>query len=347
MGKHNKADSMVKNDKRSKEVDKFIANLNPPFSEITKILRDLVFEMEPKMEEKIKWKRPVYSLNGDVCYIGVFKKHIDFGFFNGVKLSDPKGILEGAGVCLRYVKIHDKKDIQEKQFKAFVKEAVKLNKMQKPKGRIIKNDWTREELEREYVSKMTAVTVPVNVSFSGKQKILEMKELEDILKNAEVIAKTDCYCRKRMGNCIEPMDGCLTLDEEATEDIKRGDAKPITVDEALSAMKRTYDAGLVHMAYTDEGKDKIGIICSCCSCCCHSLSAALRFGYSDHVFSSNFIATLDSDTCISCGLCVDRCQFQAREMVDGKLAYSEDKCFGCGLCLENCPEDAIEMIERT
>lgn len=210
----------------------------------------------------------------------------------------------------------------------------------------MKFDWTRKELEEKYVGKMKVVTVPVNVSFSGKQKILEMNELKDILKNADAIAQTHCYCRERMGNCIEPMDGCLTLDEEALEDIKRGEGKHITVEEALSAMKRTYDAGLVHMAYTDEGKDKIGIICSCCSCCCHSLSAALRFGYSDHVFSSKFIATFDSDACESCGLCVDRCQFMAREMVDDELVYSKEKCFGCGLCVECCPEDAIEMVER-
>lgn len=210
----------------------------------------------------------------------------------------------------------------------------------------MKKDWTKEELEKKYVGKMTAVTIPVNVSFSGSQKILDMKEIEEILRNAEVISQTDCYCRKRMGNCIEPMDGCLTLDEEALQDIKNGDAKRITVEEAISAMKRTYDAGLVHLAYTDEGKDKISIICSCCSCCCHSLSAAVRFGYSDHVFSSKFIATQDSEKCEDCGVCVDRCQFGARELMGDELVYSKDKCFGCGLCVELCPEDAIEMVER-
>ena len=208
------------------------------------------------------------------------------------------------------------------------------------------SDWTREELEKDYVDKMKAVTIPINVSFSGKQRILEMKELEEILKNAEVIAQSDCYCRKRMGNCIEPMDGCLTLNEEAIEDIKSGDAKRITVEEALSAMKRTYDAGLVHMVYIFKETNEIQWICSCCSCCCHSLSAALRFGYSDHVFSSKYIATQDSEACESCGLCVDRCQFMAREMVDDVLVFDKEKCFGCGLCVETCPEDAIEMVER-
>lgn len=118
---------MTKDNRRSKEVDRFIANLDPFFSEIVKTLRDLIYEVEPMMEEKIKWKQPVYSLNGDICYIGVFKKHIDFGFFKGVKLKDPKGILEGAGKSLRYVKILDNKGIQKKQFKALVKEAVKID----------------------------------------------------------------------------------------------------------------------------------------------------------------------------------------------------------------------------
>jgi ferredoxin len=207
-------------------------------------------------------------------------------------------------------------------------------------------DWSREELERDYIGKMTAVTLPVNVSFSGKQKILEMGELEEILRNAEVIAQEECYCRKRMDNCIEPMDGCLTLDGDALMAMEKDGARRITVEEALAAMKRTHDAGLVHMAYTDEGRNRPNIICSCCSCCCHSMSAALRFGYSDHVFSSNLIASQESGKCTGCGTCVDRCQFGARELSGGELVFHKDRCFGCGLCVSTCTEDAIVMEER-
>lgn len=210
----------------------------------------------------------------------------------------------------------------------------------------MKKDWTREELEKDYVGKMKAITIPVNVSISGKQKVLDMSELERLLRDAEVIAQEDCYCREKMGNCIEPMDGCLSLDEEAIEIMEIKNARRISVDEALESMKRTYDAGLVHMAYIFEGKDKVGVICSCCSCCCHSMSAALRFGYSDHVFSSEFIAVHDADKCIGCGTCVDRCQFGARELSGDELVFHEDRCFGCGLCLATCSEDAIAMEER-
>lgn len=118
---------MVSDKGRTKEVDKLIAKLDPSFTEIVVTLRDLVFETESRIEEKIKWKQPVYSLNGDVCYIAIFKKHIDFGFFKGVKLKDPEGILEGSGSHLRYVKIRNMKDIKKRKFKSFIKDAVKIN----------------------------------------------------------------------------------------------------------------------------------------------------------------------------------------------------------------------------
>jgi ferredoxin len=213
-------------------------------------------------------------------------------------------------------------------------------------GRFMAMDWSREELEKNYIGKMTAVTIPVNVSFSGKQKILDMGELEELLRNAEVIAQEECYCRKRMGNCTEPMDGCLSLDDDATMAIEKDGAKKIGVEEALAAMQRTHDAGLVHMAYTDEGKDRVNIICSCCSCCCHSLQAALKFGYSDHVFGSGFIASQDDGKCTGCGTCAERCQFGAREISGDELVFHEDRCFGCGLCLATCSEDAIVMEDR-
>ena len=120
--------SMVSDKGKNKEVDKIIAKLDPSFTEIVGTLRDLIFETEPEIEEKIKWKQPVYSLNSDVCYIAIFKKHIDFGFFKGAKLKDPDGVLEGSGSHLRYVKIWNIKDIKKKKFKALIKDAVKLSK---------------------------------------------------------------------------------------------------------------------------------------------------------------------------------------------------------------------------
>jgi hypothetical protein len=64
-------------------------------------------------------------------------------------------------------------------------------------------DWTRRELEEEIVGEMTATTIPVNVSFDGKQRFLDMgEEVEAILRRAEVIVQHECGCRERVGNCI-------------------------------------------------------------------------------------------------------------------------------------------------
>lgn len=208
-----------------------------------------------------------------------------------------------------------------------------------------RNDWTREHLEKHYVGKMKAITISANISIEGKQRILDLSEVEEILRSSKKIAQMECYCRKKMKNCIEPMNGCLELDEDAEVSIKTG-AKEITVEQALEALKETYDAGLVHMAYVDSGKDKPTIICSCCRCCCHSLSAALRFGYSDHVIYSAKIAQQRSEECINCGACVERCHFKARIMVDEEMHYDPEKCAGCGLCLKDCPSDAISLVFR-
>jgi Pyruvate/2-oxoacid:ferredoxin oxidoreductase delta subunit len=206
-------------------------------------------------------------------------------------------------------------------------------------------DWTRERLEKSFVGKMKAITISTDIKMQGKQRILDLSEMERILRNAKKIAQHECSCRKEFGNCIDPMNGCLTIDEEADDALKHGSVE-ITVEQALEALKKTHEAGLVHMAYVFSEDDKIHNICSCCKCCCHSLSAALRFGYSDHVIYSTKIALQNQELCENCGACVDRCQFAARSFVDEKLQYESEKCGGCGLCLSSCPNDAISMVQR-
>ena len=39
------------------------------------------------------------------AYVGVFKAHVNVGFFRGTDLPDPKGLLEGSGRHMRHVKL--------------------------------------------------------------------------------------------------------------------------------------------------------------------------------------------------------------------------------------------------
>jgi NAD-dependent dihydropyrimidine dehydrogenase PreA subunit len=206
---------------------------------------------------------------------------------------------------------------------------------------------TGEELEKE-LEGVKAVTIPVNFCIEGKHKVLDLSELETIFRNATVISQGECHCRKEMGDdkCREPMDGCFGIDDFAKDAIEKWGEKKTTVEEALEAMERTHDAGLVHMVYSFKGKEEPDIVCSCCSCCCGLLGVAAKIGFSDHVFESKFISTHDDEACQSCGTCGERCQFGARKILDDFLVYEKDKCFGCGVCVGTCPQDAIAMAER-
>ncbi len=69
------------------------------------------------------------------------------------------------------------------------------------------------------------------------------------------------------------------------------------------------------------------------------------FGYSEDFYSGQ-MATVDNEACNSCGLCMEKCRFNAIE-TDG-VAYNIKKldCEGCGYCAHVCPVDAISMEDQ-
>jgi MinD superfamily P-loop ATPase len=52
---------------------------------------------------------------------------------------------------------------------------------------------------------------------------------------------------------------------------------------------------------------------------------------------------IDESKCVGCGLCVNKCQFKALELVDNKASLIQHKCEGCGLCEVICPHNAIKL----
>jgi len=215
-------------------------------------------------------------------------------------------------------------------------------------GGRFENDWSTEELEEIYSDISKAVTVPVDIEVEAEHRVLDLGRMEEILRGAETIVLQDCGCKVNRGNCDAPRDVCLSIDEAADYegDSGRYHPKKINLDEALDALRRSHEAGLVHMAYTMKGDDSPKIICSCCPCCCHTLSGLLRFGIAKHVLTSNMIAEDDNELCSNCSTCVGRCQFGARSTFDGEMRFDDGRCFGCGLCVTRCPVHAIRLVEK-
>ncbi|MEM7382336.1 MAG: YdeI/OmpD-associated family protein [Bacteroidota bacterium] len=90
------------------------------------VLRELALKTE--LEETYKWNFPVYTLNGkNVLGICAFKSHFGVWFFNGVFLSDPKGVLEnaqeGKTKSMRHWKFLTEKDIDKAGVLAYMQEA--------------------------------------------------------------------------------------------------------------------------------------------------------------------------------------------------------------------------------
>ena len=68
-------------------------------------------------------------------------------------------------------------------------------------------------------------------------------------------------------------------------------------------------------------------------------------------FYAGYVAVLNESLCIGCGVCVEKCRFDALEMAESEeggqvarlIPYS---CEGCGACVEVCPTDVFELRDQ-
>jgi len=101
------------------------------FKEGINILRDLA--LKANVEETFKWQAPVYGINGkNVFWIARFKNHFGVGFFNGMFLKDPKGVLvnvqKGKTMAMRHWHFTSVDQIDKKGVLAYLKESLENQK---------------------------------------------------------------------------------------------------------------------------------------------------------------------------------------------------------------------------
>ena len=112
----------------SKEVSEYINNLPEDKKEIVKALREIILSVDPSLNESLKWKQPVYSKEGNICYIFPAGNHVNLGFYNGTELKDPKKMLQGTGKTMRHIKIKSLEDIDKEYFWELVSDAISKDK---------------------------------------------------------------------------------------------------------------------------------------------------------------------------------------------------------------------------
>jgi ferredoxin len=187
--------------------------------------------------------------------------------------------------------------------------------------------------------------IPIHEAFTGDPHIMPTSQAESVITKADFIALADCVCRGRYQHCEKPTKVCLLFNETGKKWVEQNRAEPVNAPRAVEVLKQANESGLVHMTLFKPDHE-IFALCSCCDCCCHDLQLLLKFGKTHITAKSDFIARDDTNACINCGECVDRCPFNARQMIDDRLEYQEQDCYGCGLCITTCPENAISLVEN-
>ena len=191
-----------------------------------------------------------------------------------------------------------------------------------------------------------------------RTEILPYEKASDLIRESKRIGMASCYCRheaEHMGRaCDAPNDVCLALNQGVDYVVRHEFSREIDQAEALDALARSREAGLIHIA--DNVANKPIYLCNCCGCCCIQLRTINRYGVPNAVHTSNFIAAIDTSTCRGCGRCARRCPIQAIRLEpsprDGKLkgtmhaVVDEDLCLGCGVCHAACRRDALHMDRR-
>lgn len=224
-------------------------------------------------------------------------------------------------------------------------------KVEKLWGDFFRNEWC-DIIVDGYIQRMNATGRPVHRVWPAigalelspnirPELILPQENFKLNLENRKRIIVGHCGCRKNWAVCDYPIETCFApsdgpLAASLLGQPGRTSIREVSLEEALAIVHRNEEAGLVHTG-----------ACFCCTCCCeilYSLTRAQRF---DLLGSSRYRAVVDEDKCKGCQNCVERCPFNAIEMVKTatskklKASIITENCMGCGVCIVGCKQRAL------
>jgi ferredoxin len=193
-------------------------------------------------------------------------------------------------------------------------------------------------------------TIPIEKSIEFEQNISQYDSLETLIENTEgPYMVTNCICRQLKDLEEDPCkvtnrrEVCMGFGFAAKMYIDQGWGREISKKEAIQILRQNQEDGLV---LQPDNSQKLGFICSCCSCCCESLSRYIKFPNPRNMTITNYFAEVDPELCTGCGICVTICPMEAIKLVDDISKIKHKRCIGCGNCVVKCPVDAISLKKR-
>jgi hypothetical protein len=104
--------------------DEYLKDQHPKNQRIIRGLRRFVKRVEPGLSEAVKWGNGCWvGSNGPVAYVYSAPDYVQFGFFRGSSLNDPRSLLEGEGRYVRHIKVREPSGIDEQSFALLLRQA--------------------------------------------------------------------------------------------------------------------------------------------------------------------------------------------------------------------------------
>ena len=211
-----------------------------------------------------------------------------------------------------------------------------------------------EYLEKAFLNQLQSFktpvlrTIPINRQIVAEWPIAPYEDVLQIIENQEKILLAKCICRTQTrlagSECDKPLETCFMFGSHADYYAENGMGRFITKEEARQIILKNEEAGLVMQPFNSQ---KVGGMCSCCGDCCGMLRSLKKQPNPAEAVQSNYYARVDEALCTGCETCVDRCQMDAVEVVDGISTVHLNRCIGCGLCVTTCPDGAIRLIKKS
>ena len=103
---------------------------------VANALRETMFEVDQNTCEVVRLgdRAATYGVGprkmiDDYAYILPYRKWVNLGFYQGVDLADPTGLLEGTGAKMRHVKTRSVDDAKRPEVRALIRVALAMRRV--------------------------------------------------------------------------------------------------------------------------------------------------------------------------------------------------------------------------
>ena len=188
-------------------------------------------------------------------------------------------------------------------------------------------------------------------------QVLPIEEIRELVMKADTIVRMPCACRWTISRTEARCCYGISFSSDAWyKDLDMryfGKAsgeglETVAREEAIHQMEQREEKGAVHTIWTMM-TPFIGAICNCTLHDCIAMKTLSGIKV-DTMARAEYVATVDEKACTGCGLCREKCQFEAiRDKQDaGNVVAAIDAgtCYGCGLCRKACSVEAITLALR-